>query len=291
MDVLKQMVERHEAATVPEKKTALKEIIQEAALCGLAQAGFFDFVALHGGSSLRIFYGSDRFSEDLDFNLVSGDPDAFDFCSYFDAVESMLRSIGLNVTVEKKVKSADTPILSAYIKGNARELMTAAYGREVGRLIIHNEKIRVKFDVSAEPSENYGCEEKSLDLPMPCKVCVLDISTLYAGKVSAVLERQWRRRIKGRDLYDYVFYINQGYSVSLDYVKFNLVKSEYIDESFDMTRDGLISLLDKKFDGMTKADFDSARDDIYNFIPADNPEVELWDSAYFKAVTKNIKTK
>ena len=68
--VLEQMLSKYKTDNVEEKKNALKEIVQEVALCGLSRAGFFKNVAFYGGTALRIFYGLDRFSEDKNISQV-----------------------------------------------------------------------------------------------------------------------------------------------------------------------------------------------------------------------------
>ena len=118
--IVSQMLERCRADSLGEERNALKEVVQEVALCGLSRAGFFKSAAFYGGTALRIFYGLDRFSEDLDFSLIAPDP-SFDLKAYFPILESEIRATGLNFTVEEKVKSAESNIRSAFLKGNTKE--------------------------------------------------------------------------------------------------------------------------------------------------------------------------
>jgi len=67
--LIEQMLKDYEIETLEDRKNALKEIMQEIVLCGLSRAGFFNVAAFYGGTALRIFYGLERFSEDLDFSL------------------------------------------------------------------------------------------------------------------------------------------------------------------------------------------------------------------------------
>lgn len=69
--IIEQMLSQHESAALSDKKNSIKEVVQEIMLCGLSRAGFFRYAAFYGGTALRIFYGLDRFSEDLDFSLIS----------------------------------------------------------------------------------------------------------------------------------------------------------------------------------------------------------------------------
>ena len=91
--VLEQMLRSYEPQTSTDKKNAIKEIIQEIVLCGLSRAGFFKHAAFYGGTALRIFYGLDRFSEDLDFSLMA--PESFDLGEYLPLLEKEIHSYGL----------------------------------------------------------------------------------------------------------------------------------------------------------------------------------------------------
>src|SRR3954467_12572774 len=98
----------------PDKDTALqalREIMQEVALAGLYRAGFFEKAAFYGGTALRIFYGLDRYSEDLDFSLLEVNPD-FSLDKYLDAILIEFRSLGMEVTVKAKEKTNKTNIES-----------------------------------------------------------------------------------------------------------------------------------------------------------------------------------
>ena len=80
--VIEEMLKSYQVDNIYDRKNAMKEIMQEIVLCGLSRAGFFKEAAFYGGTALRIFYGLDRFSEDLDFSLEQINLD-FDLCSYF----------------------------------------------------------------------------------------------------------------------------------------------------------------------------------------------------------------
>ena len=84
--VLSNMLSKYQINNIDDKKNAIKEIVQEVVLCGLARGGFFKEAAFYGGTALRIFYGLDRFSEDLDFSLTSQNPE-FDLTKYFAYIE------------------------------------------------------------------------------------------------------------------------------------------------------------------------------------------------------------
>ena len=145
--VLSQMLSKYTTNTFDEKRNAIKEIIQEVVLCGLARGGFFKEAAFYGGTALRIFYGLDRFSEDLDFSLVTAN-EGFDLSRYFSFIVEETRALGLDLSVQVKEKSVDSAIQSAFLKGNTKEHILTFYGmdQEVG-IINKYETIKIKFEV------------------------------------------------------------------------------------------------------------------------------------------------
>ena len=233
--ILGQMMARYNANTLEEERNALKEVVQEVALCGLSRAGFFKTAAFYGGTALRIFYGLDRFSEDLDFSLVSPDNN-FDLSKYFSVLQNELNSAGLNFTVEEKVKTAESHIKSAFLKGNTKEHILSVYGDTPTTMLHPMEVIKIKFEVDINPPPYATYENKYGLMPSPYNVRLYDLPSLFAGKIHAVLCRAWKNRVKGRDLYDYVFYIARDAGVNLPHLKARLIDSGAIGEDFEIGR-------------------------------------------------------
>lgn len=187
--------------------------------------------AFYGGTALRIFYGLDRFSEDLDFSLETSDFD-FDLDSYFPVLEKEVRSFGLNVTIQEKQKKGNSNIRSAFLKGNTKEHLLLFYPDEkLTDNVPTNEVIKIKFEIDIDPPAFASFEHKYRLLPAPYEVNMYDMPSLFAGKIHAVLCRAWQSRIKGRDLYDYVFYLSRGAAVNLPHLRARLIDSGYIAES------------------------------------------------------------
>ena len=205
--IISQMLEQYRADSLGEERNALKEVVQEVALCGLSRAGFFRSAAFYGGTALRIFYELDRFSEDLDFSLTAPDP-SFDLKAYFPILESEIRAAGLHFTVEEKVKSAESNIRSAFLKGNTKEHILSFFNGQDSAVLHPREVIRIKFEVDIAPPAFAAFETKYRLLPSPYEVRLYDLPSLFAGKIHAVLCRAWKNRVKGRDLYDFVFYLS-----------------------------------------------------------------------------------
>ena len=281
--VLEQMLDTYETRTIEDKKNALKEVVQEAALCGLSRAGFFKSAAFYDGTALRIFYGLDRFSEDLDFSLTAPDAD-FQLKRYFSGLESELASLGLNFSIEEKQKTADSAVKSAFLTGNTREHILSVYGlQSVG--IGAMELIKIKFEIDTDPPSDARFENKYRLLPTPYQVKLYDMPSLFAGKIHAVLCRAWKSRVKGRDLYDYVFYLARKTKVNLPHLKARLVASGIMNEGDAFDREKLVSMLNDRFESI---DFEQAKQDVLPFVK-NASALDLWSAEMFKGITKGIE--
>lgn len=157
---IEQMLKSYQIENIYDQKNAMKEIMQEIVLCGLSRAGFFQKAAFYGGTALRIFYGLDRFSEDLDFSLVTADPD-FDLTVYFPVLEKEIRAFGLHVTIQEKEKTKESNIRSAFLKGNTKEHLLLFYADEnLAGSVARSEVVKIKFKVDINPPEYAGFEHK-----------------------------------------------------------------------------------------------------------------------------------
>lgn len=280
--VLEQMLSKYKTNTVDEKKNALKEIVQEVALCGLSRAGFFKEAAFYGGTALRIFYGLDRFSEDLDFSLIKPNEN-FELKRYFSSLEKELAALGLQFSIEEKQKAQDSAIKSAFLKGNTKEHILSVYGSNLN--INANEVIKIKFEIDTEPPAFATFENKYRLLPSPYQVKLYDTPSLFAGKLHAVICRSWKNRIKGRDLYDYVFYLAHNASVNLAHLRARLEDSGILNTEDTFGLDELKSMLNNRFETI---DFEQAKQDVLPFI-TDKSQLELWNEEFFKDITQNIR--
>ncbi|MBQ6582625.1 MAG: nucleotidyl transferase AbiEii/AbiGii toxin family protein [Mogibacterium sp.] len=280
---IEQMLAKYQAETIEERKNAVKEITQEIVLCGLSRAGFFDKAAFYGGSALRIFYGLDRFSEDLDFALLQPDL-GFDLKSFFPMIQKEVNAYGLKFDVEEKKKSRDFAIRSAFLKGNTREHLLLFYPRSSDSGIPTNELIKIKFEIDTDPPGGASYEHRYSLLPSPYQVNLYDLPSLFAGKIHAVLCRAWRNRVKGRDLYDYVFYLSRGADVNLTLLKAKLTESGVVEEGDSLNRDQLRSMLYERFDTI---DYESAKEDVIDFID-DKASLDVWSADFFRQITGNL---
>ncbi len=284
--VLSQMLLKYQINNIEDKKNAIKEIVQEIVLCGLSRGGFFKEAAFYGGTALRIFYGLDRFSEDLDFSLITQNPD-FDLTKYFPYIENETKSLGLNFNVTEKIKSVDSNIKSAFLKGNTKEHILSFYeNSEDSKFINKEEAIRIKFEVDINPPTGATYETKFGLLPSPYQVKLYDLQSLFAGKIHACLCRNWKSRVKGRDFYDYIFFLSIGAKVNLENLKAKLVQSKLINEDYDLTIENLKALLNERFINL---DIEQAKRDVLPFIK-DKTKLDLWSKEFFIEITKKLQS-
>ena len=283
--VIEEMLKSYQVDNIYDRKNAMKEIMQEIVLCGLSRAGFFKEAAFYGGTALRIFYGLDRFSEDLDFSLEQINLD-FDLCSYFPVLEKEVKAFGLNVEIQEKQKTKDSNIRSAFLKGNTKEHLLLFYADErVVGSVAKNEVVKIKFEVDTNPPAFATYEHKYRLLPVPYEIRLYDMPSLFAGKIHAVICRGWQSRIKGRDLYDYIFYLSKAVTVNQRHLRARLIDSGYISENQECTLEEIKTMLKNRFDSI---DFLQARKDVEPFI-RDTSVLDIWSSDFFKHITEGLK--
>lgn len=283
-NIINQMLSKYEIKNTVDEVNALKEIIQEIVLSGLSRGGFFREAAFYGGTALRIFYKLDRFSEDLDFALIKSDEN-FDLSKYFTFIQKELKAYGLNLEVSSKHKSIESNITSAYVKGDTLEHILKFFPNEEGHEYDHILKnIKIKFEVDIKPPNGAKYDDRYKLLPSPHQIKLYNNKSLFAGKIHAILCRNWKTRTKGRDLYDYVFFLANNISVNIELLKNKLIKSEFIDSNSNFDINVLKVLLIKKFN---EIDYKEAREDVLPFIK-DVDSLKLWNKDFFISITENL---
>jgi predicted nucleotidyltransferase component of viral defense system len=281
-DNLKGIFNHYEKSKISEQ-TKIREILQQAALLGLERHGFFEKAAFYGGTALRLLYGLDRFSEDLDFTLLAPNP-KFDFTPYLEGMRKELLSLGFQMTVAKKEKNIETSVVSAFMKINTIELYLAIGEEAKAKSSNHNAKVQIKLEVDIDPPVNYRLENHLLVNPTPFYVLTLHKSDLFAGKMAAVLFRAWKGRVKGRDWYDLIWYIQNQVPINLTYLESCLKQSGNLDPNERLDQQRLLEMLEKKIHTI---DWESAKADMKAFI-ADPARLEIWSPAFFSALTKKL---
>ncbi|MFA6086943.1 nucleotidyl transferase AbiEii/AbiGii toxin family protein [Mucilaginibacter sp.] len=281
--MIKEWLEEYKPANQGEARDALREIMQEIALAGLQRAGFFEHAAFYGGTALRIFYGLERFSEDLDFSLLK--PVAgFSLEKYLDAVTGEFASLGMEVSVRTKEKNNKTNIDSAFLKSETlwRELVLEGIIPQSG--LDQVASIKIKLEVDIEPPLGFETEEKLLLRPFSFYVKCFSLPDLFAGKMHALLFRKWGTNVKGRDWYDMEWYIRRGTPLHLSHF---LVRAQ---DSGDWKKE---TITEEEFRGLLADKIDSVRmdyvkADISRFI-SDTKKLEIWSPVYFHDLVSKLK--
>ncbi len=275
--VILEMINQYQCQTDDDYVNALKEIVQQIALLGLWRAKFFEHTAFYGGTALRVLYKLDRFSEDLDFSLLKPNPD-FQLDSYFDAVMTEINAFGFDVSISEKKKTPDSHIKSAFLKANTREHLFLIKAPQLIQDRCHGRSnLIIKFEVDTDPPEQFSTETIQLLNPIPHGVRSYTLPDLFAGKVSAVLCRQWQNRVKGRDWYDFLWFIQRATPLGLNHLEQRLRAFGYYDAQEKLTPEKTKDLLKKK---TSLLDIEKAKEDIVKFIK--NPSrLDGWSHEVF----------
>jgi len=280
------MLKKYNLQNNDDYEHALKEILQEIALLGLWRSKFFEKAAFYGGSSLRILYGLDRFSEDLDFSLLSRDP-RFNLSKYCNAVEEEIKSFGFTVTVERKVKTKLSTTQSAFIKADTLENMLTINVPDLLLKRFHKtSKLKIKFEVDIEPPLGFETEAKFLLQPIPFSVNTFKIEDIFAGKLHCVLYRQWQNRVKGRDWYDFVWFVGKNIPARLSHLEYRCKQSGHLMQHDHLDEKTLKNLLLKKIE---LTDFENAKLDVRYFLK-DPDSIQVWSKDFFIDVVSKLKT-
>ncbi len=283
-DAIAQMLKKYTCTTSAEYRNALKEIIQQLALYGLWRGKFFEHAAFYGGTALKIIHGLNRFSEDLDFSLLISDP-SYDLSKYENAVQKELEAFGFTMEVEVKKKNMETAVQSAFLKGNTLEhlLLIGMPGKE-SKYFHPQEKVKIKFEVDTDPPPRFCTEAIPVYSPVMFSVRTYCMTDMFAGKLSALLFRQWQRRVKGRDWYDFLWFISQNIFVNLDHLQARMVQIEKWPSDKKLSLEELQELIHHKIE---KLDLELAKEDVLPFIK-DQAYVEGWTKDLFHAAVKKL---
>ncbi len=279
------MLARYECRTVADYINSLREIMQEIALLGLWRSKFFERAAFYGGSALRILYGLDRYSEDLDFSLLSPMPD-FDLSRYSQALQREIQSFGLDVSVTKKDKHENNPVQSAFLKVNTlKKMLVIEAAEEIVRQIPRGQVLKVKLEIDTDPPLGFNTENKYLLQPIPYSVKTFTLPDLFAGKMHAVLCRQWRNRVKGRDWYDLVWYAANHPRLRLRHLELRMRQTGHLEEQENLTKEKLFVLMSA---AVEKLNVEQARREVTPFV--NNPEaLTVWSKEFFHDIVRRIE--
>ncbi|WP_300795238.1 nucleotidyl transferase AbiEii/AbiGii toxin family protein [uncultured Bacteroides sp.] len=270
-DIYDNMLSAYDLSTEQHKRNAIFEVNQQVILAGLYNGGFFDIAAFYGGTCLRIFHGLQRFSEDMDFSLLAPN-DKFDFTKYFQPIIDEFAIVGREVEIKKKDKKNFGKVESAFLKDN-----TYVYDISFQT----DKSIKIKIEVDTQPPLNFRTEQKLLLQPHSFMTRCFTLSDLFAGKMHALVYRAWKNRVKGRDWYDFEWYVRNNISLGFSHLAERALQfnNEVI------TRETFIKKLKDRF---ASANMNQVKSDVLPFIK--NPkELDIWSNDYFIQLSDMIR--
>jgi hypothetical protein len=273
--VVEQMLERIPQGSNAERSQGLREVMQEIALSGMYRRGFFGKAAFYGGTCLRIFHQLPRFSENLDFSLLQPDPD-FSLQPYLRGLEEEFAALGISVEAKVRPKTAQSAIVSAFLKPTTTIVQLAIGGAPT---------LKIKLELDTDPPLGFNTEEQLLLQPYSFYVKCFCMPDLFAGKMHAVLFRQWQQRVKVRDWFDLEWYVRHGIPLHLEHLAERARQSGHWPGDDPFTASSLEALLAER---IARLDVANAREDIERFI-ADPQPLAIWSKQYFHGLNSRIQ--
>lgn len=270
-EIYDNMLSAYGVTTEQERRNAIFEANQQVILAGLYNGGFFDVAAFYGGTCLRIFHGLQRFSEDMDFSLLTSN-DKFDFTKYFQPIIDEFAIVGCEVEIKKKDKKSFGKVESAFLKDNT----------DVYDVSFQTDKsIKIKIEVDTQPPLNFGTEQKLLLQPHSFMTRCFTLPDLFAGKMHALVYRGWKNRVKGRDWYDFEWYVR--HNVPLDFAHFAERVRQFNNEEIRQE-----VFMAKLKDRLASADINQVKNDALPFVRNPN-ELDIWSNDYFVQLADMVK--
>jgi predicted nucleotidyltransferase component of viral defense system len=283
-EAVARMMSRYQCRSLEDYVRALREILQEIALLGLWRSKFFEKGAFYGGSALRILYGLDRFSEDLDFSLLQPMSD-FNVSRYSKALQTEMRSFGFEVSVESKKKKIPRAVQSAFLKANTLEqLLVIEAEQEIIRGLPKGQVLKIKVEVDTDPPGGFTTEVKYLLHPIPFSVRSYVLPDLFAGKMHAILCRRWKNRVKGRDWYDFVWFVSNHPALHLMHLEKRMIQTGDWKQNEPLTAERFNERLREIIEAV---DLKRARAEVAPFV--NNPDaLAVWSKEFFLDISHRI---
>ncbi len=270
-DIYDNMLSAYDLSTEQQMRNAIFEVTQQIILAGLYNGGFFDKAAFYGGTCLRIFHDIQRFSEDMDFSLLAPD-DRFDFTKYFQPIVDEFAVVGRTVNIEKKDKKSFSRVESAFLKDNT----------DVYDVFFQTDKsIKIKIEVDTRPPLNFNTEQRLLLHPHSFMTRCFTLPDLFAGKMHALVYRTWKNRVKGRDWYDFEWYVRHNIPLGFEHLAERVLQfnGEVIERN---------TFIDRLKERLASANMRQVKNDVFPFVK-NHKELDIWSNDYFVRLADMVK--
>lgn len=270
MTIFDEMVAAYNPQNAEQRLNAQHQAMQQIVLAGLHKGGFFEHAAFYGGTCLRIFHNLPRFSEDMDFSLTEKNPNIH-LENYFQAIQDVFAFTGKEVVISKKEKLNFGRVESAFLKED-----TSAYD-----IAFRTEKsVKVKVELDTDPPLQFDTVQQLLMKPYSLMVRCFTLPDLFAGKMHALVYRNWKTRVKGRDWYDFEWYVRNN--VPLNFAHLQERIREFSGQ--EVSKEEFMQLLR---DRLLTADINQVKQDVIPFV--DRPsELDIWSNDYFLQIAEKI---
>lgn len=270
-EVYQKMLSQYDLSTMQKRRNGIFEVNQQIVLAGLYHGGFFDHAAFYGGTCLRIFHGLQRFSEDMDFSLLKPD-DNFDFKKFFQPIIDQFVIVGREVEITKKDKKSFGKVESAFLKDTT----------DVYDISFRTEKsIKIKIEVDTQPPLEFYTEHKLLLQPYSFMTRCFTLPCLFAGKMHALVFRSWKNRVKGRDWYDFEWYVRNSVPLNFKHLQERIRQFNGI----IVSQDEFLTMLNEK---LATTNINQVKQDVMPFLKNPN-ELNIWSNDYFLQLAQMIK--
>lgn len=273
MTIYESMLSAYRDSSGTATPNAEQEVCQKIVLAGLYRGRFFDHAAFYEGTCLRLFHGLPRFSEDMDFSLTEKRDDIH-LENYFDAIREEFKIAGFDIEITKKAKKEFGRVESAFLKEST----------EVYDIKFQTRKtVKVKIELDTNPPLFFNTEQKLMLKPHSFMTRCFCLSDLFAGKMHALVYRAWQRRIKGRDWYDFEWYVRN--EVPLDFRHLQARIKEFNGE--DVSRELFMEQLRAK---LATSNIGNVKQDVLPYISdQQHGELDIWSNDYFLQLAEMIR--
>lgn len=276
IEIIRDRLASYHCTNELEEEHALKEITQEVILMGLARQNFFDEAEFHGGTALRILYGLQRFSEDLDFALLKPNK-KFSLAPFLEHIKHELSAFGYEFEIVDRDK-ADSTVKKAFLKDDSigRLLLLKAYNIK--------QKIKIKIEVDSNPPFGATTEIKYLYFPSSFGIQAKDLPSSFSGKLHALLCRKY---VKGRDWFDFIWYAARKTSINFILLA-NALQQQgpWQGQELNIDKCWVHEQLKRKIESI---DWSVVAKDIAPFLkPIEQESLKLWGKDFFIAILNNL---
>ncbi len=195
-----------------------------------------------------------------------------------------LASFGFAVEIESRKKQ--TQVQSAFLKADTRtQMITVEFERGLVQQVPRNQVLKIKLEVDTDPPQGFTTEVRYLLRPVPFAIRTFSLPGLLAGKMHAVLCREWKSRAKGRDWYELVWFAAYHPELHLAHLEQRMRQTGHWEGPSPLTAGDLRDQLAKRIE---KVDIGQIRREAERFVK-DPAALAIWSKEFFLDVASRIR--